>query len=157
MNCIPLFYLLITPWQYSFKITFWLSRTLCAKSNSKKNHIPLAAGRPSATQNHTKQMIPFPSISLPDSVILCCIFQHQPWTKLFSKLMLLLRIYTKHLFMISEDICIETWFSLCLHLIHHEPCHLCFSFSMTQIPIIHTYSWVILFSFVELWVGVEHL
>lgn len=89
MNCIPSFHLLITSWQYSLTTPFWLSRTLCA-NQLQKNHIPLAAGRPSETQNHTKQMIPFPSISLPDSVILCCIFQHQPWTKLFSNLMLLL-------------------------------------------------------------------
>lgn len=57
----------------------------------KKSTIPLAAGRPlSEIQNRTKQMIPFPSVSFPDSVIPCCIFQHKPQTELFSSLMLLL-------------------------------------------------------------------
>lgn len=53
---------------------------------------------------------------------------------------------------ITQSICLwfqrifalNTWFFLCLHLIHHEPCHL--SFSVTQIHIIHIYSWVISFS-----------
>lgn len=155
MNCIPSFHLLITSWQYSLTTPFWLSRTLCA-NQLQKNHIPLAAGRPSETQNHTKQMIPFPSISLPDSVILCCIFQHQPWTKLFSNLMLLVRIYTKHLFIISEDICTEHLILLvfALNISWGLPSLLFFCNDTNPY-----YSYIQLGNFltsVELWVGVEH-
>lgn len=120
-----------TLWQYPLTIPLWLSRTLCANQIQKK-HIPSAAGRPpSETQNRTKQMIPFPSVSLPDLVIPCCIFQHKPWTELFSGLMLLLNemLFIQNICLLFQRIFVlNTWFSLCLHLIYQESCHLCFSF-----------------------------
>lgn len=101
------------------------------KPNSKK-HILSAAGRPPPeTQNHTKQMIPFPSVSLPDSVIPCCIFQHKPWTELLSSLTLLLNemLFIQNICLLFQRIFVlNTWFSLCLYLVYQEPCHFHFSF-----------------------------
>lgn len=82
-------------------------------------------------QNHTKQMIPFPSVSLPDSVIPCCIFQHKPWTELLSSLMLLLNemLFIQNICLLFQRIFVlNTWFSLCFHLVYQEPCHFRFSF-----------------------------
>jgi len=79
-----------TLWQCPLMIPLWLPQNPVCKPNSEK-HIPLAAGRPPPqTQNCAKQMIPFLSVSLPDSVIPCCIFQHKPRTELFFGFTLLL-------------------------------------------------------------------
>lgn len=76
-------------------------------------------------------MIPFPSVSLPDSVIPCCIFQRKPWTELFSSLMLLLNemLFIQNICWLFQRVFVlNTWFSLCLYLMDQEPCHLRFSF-----------------------------
>lgn len=145
MNCIPSFYLLITPWQYYLKMPFSLPRTLCAKPHTKKSH---ATGSRQAsfwnsktTQNKWSHSQASACLTQSFHAVFFNI-SHEPnpspaWCYYLE---------------ITQSICLwfqrifalNTWFFLCLHLIHHEPCHL--SFSVTQIHIIHIYSWVISFS-----------
>lgn len=158
MNCIPSFYLLITPWKYSLKITFWLSRMLRAKPNSKKkitSHWQQAGLllKPKTTQNKWCHSQASACLTQSFHAVFFNI-SHEPncsptWCYYLE--------FTQSICLwIQRIFALNTWFSLCLHSTHHEPCHLCFSFSMIQIPIIHIYSWVIFLTFVGLWVGVEH-
>lgn len=156
MNCIPSFHLLITSWQYSLTTPFWLSRTLCANQLQKITSYWQQAGllKPKTTQNkwsHSQA-----SACLTQSF--CAVFfniSHEPncsptWCYY------LVRIYTKHLFIISEDICTEHLILLvfALNISWGLPSLLFFCNDTNPY-----YSYIQLGNFltsVELWVGVEH-
>lgn len=134
MNSFPSFYLLLftthfgnSPSQYHSDFPEPYVQTKFKKSTSCQQQAGLLL-KPKTAQNkwsHSQA-----SACLTQS-FRAVFFQHEPWTELFSSLMLLLNemLFIQNICLLFQRIFVlNTWFSLCLYLIYQEPCHLRFSF-----------------------------